>query len=956
MDSTVFFRNKEFLDIQLFLSVKSKEILLLHMEKFITVKGAREHNLKGLDVRIPHGKITVITGVSGSGKSSLAFDTIFAEGQRRFIESMSSYARQFLGRLDKPAIDDIKGLSPAIAIQQKVSSGNPRSTIGTSTEIYDYLKLLFSRIGTTYSPISGTAVRKHHTKDVINFLDAHWPDAPFAILHQLHFISIENLNNKIQLLNKEGFTRIFFHDEFHLINDIEPFAETAPQIWVVIDRLQNTPRELPQQSRLSEGIERAFAEGKGECSLYNAQTKELQYFNARFEADELRFEEPTPAFFAFNNPYGACKKCEGYGITLGIDEELVFPDRTKSIYDGAIAPWKGENMQEYLQRLLYKASQFDFPIHRPIQDLSPAQYDLLWTGNNYFIGLNGFFKQIESQTYKIQYRVLLSRYRGKTICPDCQGTRLRKDAGYVKVADKSIQDVVLMSIDKALSYFQALVLSSHEQTICKHILPEIEQRLAYLQKVGLGYLTLNRNSNTLSGGEAQRIQLATSIGSSLVGSLYILDEPSIGLHPRDTKKLIEVLIALRNQGNTVIVVEHEEEMMRAADEILDIGPLAGSQGGHLVYQGDFKSLTKSDSLTAQYLTGRKLITLPQRTRTALGHLHIHNARQNNLKNIDVSIPLGQLVCVTGVSGSGKSTLVKRLLYPLVRKELGLSSELIGKCNGLSGDIKKIGHVEFIDQNPIGKSSRSNPITYVKAFDDIREIYARQPLSKLRGYKPGYFSFNVSGGRCEVCEGEGSITVSMQFMADVQLPCKHCKAKRYKTETLEIVYREKSISDLLELTLQEALDFFSADPDKLAQKVAEKIQPLVAVGLGYLTVGQSSSTMSGGEAQRIKLASFLSKGSQTTPTLFIFDEPTTGLHFYDIEKLLIAFNSLLDKGHSLVVIEHNMEVIKCADYLIDLGPDGGENGGNLLFSGHPKDFIQLKDNTTAHYLSEKLVEN
>ena len=926
------------------------------MEKFITVKGAREHNLKGLDVRIPHGKITVITGVSGSGKSSLAFDTIFAEGQRRFIESMSSYARQFLGRLDKPAIDDIKGLSPAIAIQQKVSSGNPRSTIGTSTEIYDYLKLLFSRIGTTYSPISGKAVRKHQTKDVINFLDAHWPDAPFAILYQLHFISIENLNNKIQLLNKEGFTRIFFHDEFHLINDIEPFAETAPQIWVVIDRLQNTPRELPQQSRLSEGIERAFAEGKGECSLYNAQTKELQHFNARFEADELRFEEPTPAFFAFNNPYGACKKCEGYGMTLGIDEELVFPDRTKSIYDGAIAPWKGENMQEYLQRLLYKASQFDFPIHRPIQDLSPTQYDLLWTGNNYFIGLNEFFKNIESQTYKIQYRVLLSRYRGKTICPDCQGTRLRKDAGYVKIAGKSIQDVVLMSIDKALSYFQALVLSSHEQTICKHILPEIEQRLSYLQKVGLGYLTLNRNSNTLSGGEAQRIQLATSIGSSLVGSLYILDEPSIGLHPRDTKKLIEVLIALRNQGNTVIVVEHEEEMMHAADEILDIGPLAGSQGGHLVYQGGFKALTKSDSLTAQYLTGRKRIALPQRTRTALGHLHIHNARQNNLKNIDVSIPLGQLVCVTGVSGSGKSTLVKRLLYPLVRKELGLSSELIGKCNGLSGDIKKIGHVEFIDQNPIGKSSRSNPITYVKAFDDIREIYARQPLSKLRGYKPGYFSFNVSGGRCEVCEGEGSITVSMQFMADVQLPCKHCKAKRYKTETLEISYREKSISDLLELTLQEALDFFSADPDKLAQKVAEKIQPLVAVGLGYLTVGQSSSTMSGGEAQRIKLASFLSKGSQTTPTLFIFDEPTTGLHFYDIEKLLIAFNALLDKGHSLVVIEHNMEVIKCADYLIDLGPDGGENGGNLLFSGHPKDFIQLKDNITAHYLSEKLVEN
>jgi len=926
------------------------------MEKFITVKGAREHNLKGLDVRIPHGKLTVITGVSGSGKSSLAFDTIFAEGQRRFIESMSAYARQFLGRLDKPAIDDIKGLSPAIAIQQKVSTGNPRSTIGTSTEIYDYLKLCYARIGTTFSPVSGNAVRQHQTKDVLDFLDQHWQEAPFAILYKLDFNSIDELNKKVQLLNKEGFTRLFINEKFELIDELPSFEIAPDRVWVVIDRLKNESRELPQQSRLSEGIERAFTEGKGECSLYNANTQEFAEFNARFEADGLRFETPSPAFFAFNNPYGACKTCEGYGMTLGIDEELVFPDRSKSVYEGAIAPWKGENMQEFQQALLYQASKFDFPIHRPIQELSPAQYALLWTGNSYFIGLNEFFKHVESQTYKIQYRVLLSRYRGKTICPDCMGTRLRKDASYVRIAGKSIQDVVLMSIDDALHFFQGLQLSDYEKKICKHILPEIEQRLAYLQKVGLGYLTLNRNSNTLSGGEAQRIQLATSIGSSLVGSLYILDEPSIGLHPRDTKKLIEVLTALKNQGNTVLVVEHEEEIMRAADEIIDIGPLAGSQGGNLVFQGNFAALQQSDSLTASYLTGRKQIALPQRTRTALGQLQIHNARQNNLKNLDVQIPLGQLVCVTGVSGSGKSTLIKRLLYPLVRKELGLSSDLIGKCNGLSGDIKKIGHVEFIDQNPIGKSSRSNPITYVKAFDDIREIYARQPLAKLRGYKPGYFSFNVAGGRCEICEGEGNITVSMQFMADVQLPCKHCKAKRYKSETLEIYYRNKSIADLLELTLQEALDFFSDDADKLAQRVAEKIQPLVDVGLGYLTVGQSSSTMSGGEAQRIKLASFLGKGNQTTPTLFIFDEPTTGLHFYDIEKLLIAFNALLDKGHSLVVIEHNMEVIKCADHIIDLGPDGGENGGNLLFAGHPKNFIQLKDNTTAQYLSEKLVEN
>ena len=925
------------------------------MEKFITVKGAREHNLKGIDVRIAHGKLTVITGVSGSGKSSLAFDTIFAEGQRRFIESMSAYARQFLGRLDKPAIDDIKGLSPAIAIQQKVTSGNPRSTIGTSTEIYDYLKLLFARIGQTYSPLTGNIIQKHQTKDVLAFLDHNWSNDPFAILYELNFNSINDLNNKIQIVNKEGFTRIFYNDSFVLIDDIFPLKTLPEQLWIVVDRLKNEARELPQQSRLSEGIERAFSEGKGKCYLYNANNKKLALFSTRFEENGERFEEPTPAFFAFNNPYGACKKCEGYGMTLGIDEELVIPDRSKSIYEGAIAAWKGENMQEYLQNLLYQAPQFDFPIHRPIQDLKPEQYQLLWTGNKYFVGLNEFFKHIESQTYKIQYRVLLSRYRGKTICPDCLGTRLRKDASFVKIAGKSIQDVVLMSIDDALVFFQNIQLNLHEKQVCKHILPEIEQRLVYLQKVGLGYLTLNRNSNTLSGGEAQRIQLATSIGSSLVGSLYILDEPSIGLHPRDTQKLIEVLKALKDQGNTVIVVEHEEEIMRAADEIIDIGPLAGSEGGNLVFQGNFKALQKSNSLTAQYLTGRKQIPLPKRTRSALGQLQIYQARQNNLKNLDVQIPLGQLVCVTGVSGSGKSTLIKRILYPLMRKELGLSSELIGKCNGIGGDTKKIGHVEFIDQNPIGKSSRSNPITYVKAFDDIRELFARQPLAKLRGYKPGFFSFNVAGGRCEICEGEGSITVSMQFMADVQLPCKHCKAKRYKPETLEILYREKSIADLLSFTLEEAFDFFNSDKDKLSQRIAEKIQPLIAVGLGYLTVGQSSSTMSGGEAQRIKLASFLSKGNQQTPTLFIFDEPTTGLHFYDIEKLLLAFNALLDKGHSLVVIEHNMEVIKCADHLIDLGPEGGENGGHLLFNGHPQDFIRLKDNLTARYLSEKLVE-
>ncbi|MFM6945562.1 MAG: excinuclease ABC subunit UvrA [Flavobacteriales bacterium] len=922
------------------------------MEKFIAVKGARVHNLKSLDVAIPHGQLTVITGVSGSGKSSLAFDTIYAEGQRRFIESMSAYARQFLGKLDKPAVDDIKGLAPAIAIQQKVSSSNPRSTIGTSTEIYDYLKLLFARIGKTYSPVSGQEVKKQQTADVVNFLNNNWLNDPFAILYQLNFNSIIELSKKLQELNKQGFTRLLLNDEFVLIEDFDTSTIPTDAIYISIDRLTNGPRDDAQQGRLTEAIELAFQEGKDLCTIYNGRTKAYQHFSKRFELDGISFQEPNVHFFAFNNPFGACKRCEGYGMTLGIDEELVFPDRKKSIYDGAIAAWKGENMQDYLNALLFNASKFDFPIHRPIQELSPEQYQLLWTGNTYFTGLNEFFKFIESQTYKIQYRVLLSRYRGKTICPDCQGTRLRKDAGYVKINDKNLQDIVLMPLSAASQFFQNLALSPYEKELTKHILPEIQSRLDYMQRVGLGYLTLNRTSNTLSGGEAQRIQLATSIGSSLVGSLYILDEPSIGLHPRDTAKLISVLQALRNQGNTVIVVEHEEEVMRAADQIIDIGPLAGSQGGTLVFQGDFQALAKSKSLTASYLNQQRIIPIPTRIRSTKGKITIHGARQNNLKNLEISFPLGQLVCVSGVSGSGKSTLIKRLLYPLVRKELGLSSDLIGKCDGLSGDIKKLGHVEFIDQNPIGKSSRSNPITYVKAFDDIRELFARQPLAKLRGFKPGFFSFNVEGGRCEVCEGEGTIAVSMQFMADVSLPCNQCKGKRYKAETLDIQYREKNIAEILEMTLDEALAFFQAGKDKLDQKVAEKIQPLVNVGLGYLSVGQSSSTMSGGEAQRIKLASFLSKGTQTTPTLFIFDEPTTGLHFYDIEKLLIAFQALLDKGHSLVVIEHNMEVIKCADHLIDLGPDGGQNGGNLLFEGHPREITQIKDNQTGIYLRSK----
>lgn len=926
------------------------------MEKFITVKGAREHNLKGINVRIAHGKLTVITGVSGSGKSSLAFDTIYAEGQRRFIESMSAYARQFLGRLDKPAVHDIKGLAPAIAIQQKVGTGNPRSTVGTSTEIYDYLKLFFARIGQTFSPISNQEVRKEHTIDVLNFLDTNWENEAFAVLFRLNFNSIDKLNKKLQISHKEGFIRVFIDDEFHLIQEILPLPEIPKNVYIVVDRLKNETRNADQTSRLSESISVAFVEGQGNCHLFNANQKIWRQFNDRLEADGMQFEIPQPHLFAFNNPFGACKVCEGYGQTLGIDEDLVIPDRNKSIFQGAIAPWRGESMQEYLEQFILHASDFNFPIHRPIAALSEDQYRLIWQGNSYFIGLNDFFKQIESQTYKIQYRVLLSRYRAKTTCPDCHGTRLRKDASYVKVNGKSIQDIVLMNLDEALDFFESLKLTNHQKEICKHILPEIKSRLAYLQQVGLGYLTLNRNSNTLSGGETQRIQLATSIGSSLVGSLYILDEPSIGLHTKDTKQLITVLHKLKEQGNTVIVVEHDEEIMQSADEILDIGPLAGQLGGELVFQGKFNELIHSDALTAKYLSGRKNIPLPKNSRKAIGQLIIKGARQNNLKNIDVKFPLGQLVGISGVSGSGKSTLVKKLLYPLVKKELGLSSELIGKCNGLSGDLQKIEFVEFIDQHPIGKSSRSNPITYVKAFDDVRELFARQPLSKLRGYKPGFFSFNVSGGRCEMCEGEGTINVSMQFMADVQLPCKHCQSSRYKTETLEVLYRRKSIADILNLTLQEALDFFKEDAQKLAQRVVEKIQPLIDVGLGYLNVGQSSSTMSGGEAQRIKLASFLSKGQQYAPTLFIFDEPTTGLHFYDIEKLLMAFYALLDQGHSLVVIEHNLEILKCADHLIDLGPTGGANGGFLLFEGPPKNILALKNNATAQALKGKFVKN
>jgi excinuclease ABC subunit A len=924
-------------------------------QKFIEIKGARVHNLKNLDVKIPHGKMTVITGLSGSGKSSLAFDTLFAEGQRRYIESLSSYARQFLGKLNKPETDYIKGISPAIAIEQKVISNNPRSTVGTTTEIYDYLKIAFARIGKTISPISGKEVKKHTVTDVVNYLKSLEEGTKAFIVNPIVYnIDKYGAARALDILKKQGFTRLLLGNEMLDLEDC--ITETHANIetaLLVVDRIALLFTE-ENEARYADSINLAFVEGNGDCAIILAENFEKKPFSNRFELDGMEFQEPNEHFFTFNNPFGACKTCEGYGQVIGIDPNLVFPNKNLSVFEGAIAAWKGESMGEYLNELIYNAKKFDFPIHRPISELTAKEYDLLWTGNKHFTGLNAFFKFVESQTYKIQYRVMLSRYRGKTACIDCKGTRLRKDANYVKIANHSITEIVLMPIEESHAFFSELQLDAYDQQVSKRILPEITSRLSFLKDVGLGYLTLNRQSNSLSGGESQRINLATSMGSSLVGSMYILDEPSIGLHPKDTKRLIKVLHDLRDLGNTVIVVEHEEEMMLAADEIIDIGPMAGMYGGELVFQGKHSELMRAkNSLTADYLTGRKVIPVPKKRRTSLNQLHISGARQYNLKNIEVAIPLNSLVCITGVSGSGKSTLIKEIVYPAVKKELGIFGDSIGEFGEMTGDFKQIKAVEFVDQNPIGKSSRSNPITYVKAFDDIRELFAKQPLAKMRGYKPGFFSFNVEGGRCEMCEGEGEITVGMQFMADVHLTCDTCQGKRYKQETLEIEYRGLNIADLLDLDIAAALEFFKAGIDKLEAKIVEKIQPLVNVGLGYLKVGQASSTLSGGEAQRIKLASFLAKGTNAPSTLFIFDEPTTGLHFHDIDKLIIAFNSLIDAGHSIIVIEHNTEVIKCADWIIDIGPEGGKNGGNILFTGTPEDLVKLPDNSTGNFLKVKL---
>ena len=924
-------------------------------QKEIEIKGARVHNLKNIDVKIPHGKFTVITGLSGSGKSSLAFDTLYAEGQRRYIESLSSYARQFLGKLNKPETDYIKGIAPAIAIEQKVTSNNPRSTVGTSTEIYDYLKVLFARIGKTYSPVSGNEVKKHSVTDVVDHIRTLKDGGRAVILAPLAGFEKYGNERQLEILKQQGYVRLYHNEEFLNIEDV--ISSTPKDIassLLVVDRIQVDFSKEDNVSRYGDSVALAFAEGNGTCYVLDMSSKEMADFSNRFELDGMEFQEPSEHFFTFNNPFGACKTCEGFGQVIGIDQNLVIPNKDLSIYEDAVVAWKGDKMSEYRDRFIVQASEHGFPIHRPIAELTDKELDLLWHGKRGVKGIYDFFSFVESKSYKIQYRVMLSRYRGKTECPDCRGTRLRKDASYVKIQEKSITDVVLMPVVDSLDFFNNLTPSKYDAQVIKRILPEIVNRLRFLDEVGLGYLTLNRQSNSLSGGESQRINLATSLGSSLVGSMYILDEPSIGLHPKDTERLINVLKSLRDLGNTVIVVEHEEDIMKAADEILDIGPKAGVYGGEVVFQGPHKKLIKAkNSLTAQYLTGTEEIPVPVKRRKGKNKISISGARQNNLQHIDVDFPLHQLVCVTGVSGSGKSTLVTEILLPAVRKNLGIYGDKQGDFKSISGDFSHVKAIEFVDQNPIGKSSRSNPITYVKAFDDIRDLFSRQPLAKTRNYKPGFFSFNVEGGRCEVCEGEGVITVGMQFMADVQLTCENCHGSRYKTETLDIKYENKSIADILQMDIQSAYEFFNEKEGRIEQKIAAKIEPLVKVGLGYLQLGQASSTLSGGEAQRIKLASFLAKGSSSPATLFIFDEPTTGLHFHDVNKLIIAFNELISAGHSIVVIEHNLDVIKCADTVIDLGPGGGNAGGQLVFTGTPEELANSHESATGQYLKEKL---
>ena len=942
-------------------SISKYHIEDLDPKHFIIIKGAKVNNLKNLTVAIPRNKLVVVTGLSGSGKSSLAFDTLFAEGQRMYVESLSSYARQFLGRMEKPEVEYIKGVSPAIAIEQKVNTRNPRSTVGTTTEIYDYLKLLYARIGKTYSPVSGQLVSRDTVSSVVDFIFGHPEGTKLMVLCPLLRKEMRPLEDELNILMQKGFTRIMVDDEVLFIEEVlEKDAKSLADadFKIMIDRASVSKDDEDLQFRIADSVQTAFFEGEGTCivDIVSQEGTDRNHFSDKFEQDGIVFEEPSVNLFTFNNPYGACRTCEGFGKVLGIDEDLVVPDKSLSVYEGAVAPWRSHSMKKWLDPLLKHGIEFDFPIHRAYVDLTDEHKALLWTGNKYFKGLNDFFSYLESKTHKIQYRVMLSRYRGRTVCPDCKGTRLRKDASYVKISDTSITGLVLMQVEKAIGFFDELDLDVHDEKVANRILKEIRSRLEYLNKVGLGYLTLNRLTSSLSGGEYQRIKLATSLGSALVGSMYILDEPSIGLHPRDTSRLIEVLKTLRDLGNTVIVVEHEEEVMRAADEIIDIGPDAGSHGGELVFQGTIRELEKqnghANTHTSRYLSGAEVIAVPERRREFKHKICIKGARENNLKHLDVDIPLGVLTVVTGVSGSGKSTLIKTILYPALGKMFGTVNESTGKFDKLEGDLRKVSQVEFVDQNPIGKSSRSNPVTYVKAYDGIRQLFSELALSKQRGYKPAFFSFNVDGGRCENCQGEGEVKIEMQFMADIYLTCEVCDGKRFKKEILEVKYKDKDIADVLNMTVDDSVDFF-ADQNT----IINKLQPLQDVGLGYVRLGQSSNSLSGGEAQRVKLASFLGKGNSTRAQnehiLFIFDEPTTGLHFQDIRKLMDAINALIEQGNSVVIIEHNMEVIKTSDWIIDLGPEGGDQGGQLTFSGRPEEMARLENNYTAHYLKEKL---
>lgn len=929
------------------------DIEKLDPRKYIIIKGAGAHNLKNIDLALPHDKFIVLTGLSGSGKSSLAFDTLYGEGQRRYVESLSSYARQFLGRIDKPKVEYIKGIAPAIAIQQKVNTSNPRSTVGTSSEVYDYIKLLFARIGRTYSPVSGREVKKEGVTDVIDYIK-NLPEGTRMEICAVYAIPEgRTFSQALEALAGQGYSRVKVEGKTVRIEDLLSFGADYPcrEFLLVVDRAAASSDE-GSLARMADSVSTAFYEGGGQMLIEMPDTGEKRSFSDRFEEDGIKFMEPSPHLFSFNNPLGACPVCEGYGRVIGIDEDLVVPNTSLSVFQGAVAPWKGEKMGLWRQAVIDSADKSGFPIHTPYFELPQKHKDDLWHGTRYFKGIDDYFAMLEKDSYKMHYRIMLARYRGKTVCPECHGKRLRKEASYVKVGGRSITDMVDMPLDELRAFFSSLKLDEYENKVAGRLLTEINNRLDFLTEVGLGYLTLNRASSTLSGGESQRINIATSLGSSLVGSLYILDEPSIGLHQRDTERLIGILKKLRDVGNTVVVVEHDEDVMLASDLLVDIGPMAGSEGGEVVFCGPPSQIRDADTLTARYLRGDLEIEVPSSRRPVRKFIEIKGAKENNLKNIDVRFPLDMLTVVTGVSGSGKSTLVRRILYPALAKILSETSERVGSHASIEGDVDAIGSVEMVDQNPIGKSSRSNPVTYVKAYDDIRDLFASQKLSKIRGFSAQHFSFNVDKGRCPVCKGDGEVVVQMQFMADVHLECEACGGKRFKREVLEVRYQDKNISDILEMTVDQAIDFFRLHGN---DKIVEKLEPLSDVGLGYIHLGQPASTLSGGEAQRIKLASFLGKGKVPVKTLFIFDEPTTGLHFHDIKKLLASFDSLIRRGHSIIVIEHNPDVIKCADYVIDLGPEGGNDGGRLVFAGTPEKLVGCSGSYTAKYVAPKLMK-